>query len=302
MDSSTSTTPQTSEVLAAPFPLLSITTPQSLICAKQFQDASLPSIFIASYPKSGTTWMQCIVYNLLTKGKRQDLTHISQFTPFFDASGTFDLSTNNLKEEYNINHHSIGAHVFNTHFAWNMLPQQANMKYIYVIRNGKDAMVSFFHHLSNQNDADLYEGTFSEFVELSLAGNMPYGSRVNHVIDWWRNYQKHHSPQNILFVRYEDLIDNLSYEIEKLIAFLELSYTREEVDYVCQFMSFDYMKTHKHQFEPISVPWKEGFEFIRKGKVGDHKTMFSEEDTERYMRAIEALDISQDAELLSLVM
>jgi hypothetical protein len=283
----------------APFPLLSLTTPELRCCCKNFRDSTLPTIFIASYPKSGTTWMQCIVYHLLTKGEKPNFDHISLFTPFFDASKTFDLDKCKLKGTYDENHHQIlGRHVFNTHFAWEMLPHAENMKYIYVIRSGKDAVVSFYHHLSNQDDADIFQGSFSEFLSMTLSGNLPYGSRERHILNWWNAYRKQESS-TILFVKYENLITNLAEEVKKLIAFLNLEYTTEEINHVCQYMSFEYMKEHKQQFEPISVPWKQGFEFIRKGQIGDHKTLFSESDVQDYINATEELmgtlpDLSED--------
>jgi hypothetical protein len=36
------------------------------------------------------------------------------------------------------------------------------------------------------------------------------------------------------------------------------------------------MKARKQQFHPVSVRWKRGYEFIRKGAVGDHKALFTD--------------------------
>lgn len=275
----------------APFPLLSITTPASLAAAKSFRDNNLPTIFIASYPKSGTTWMQCIIYNLLTKGTRTDFEHISQYTPFFDSHNTFDLSSGDIKASFQSSHQNLGYHVFNTHFSYDMLPHSDNTKFIYVIRKGRDVCVSFYHHLSNQDDADLYQGTFSQFLVEFLSGKLPYGSRTHHLKLWWEadreTSQAATSP--ILFVHYEDLISNLRQELQRIISFLDLRYSDEELDEVLPLVSFEYMKAHKNQFEPISVPWKPGFEFIRRGQVGDHKMTFTEVDEDFYARHIRGI-------------
>jgi hypothetical protein len=39
------------------------------------------------------------------------------------------------------------------------------------------------------------------------------------------------------------------------------------------------MKANKNKYQPISVQWKDGFEFIRKGVVGDSASVFSCEQT-----------------------
>jgi hypothetical protein len=227
--------------------------------------------------------MQCIVFNLITKGKLSDFPHISHFTPFFDIFRTWDnpKSLSGLQELYQRNHELIGCHVFNTHFLFDMLPQQPNMKYIYVIRDGKDAAVSFYHHLSNQMDDDQFQGSFDEFLQLFLEGKLPYGSRAKHVYDWWKVNQKLETPR-IHFVRYEDLLSNTKFEIQRLIRYLELIYTEEEIESILPLITFSYMKSHKEQYEPISVPWKAGFQFLREGKTGDSNNLFSEKNHEYY--------------------
>jgi hypothetical protein len=37
------------------------------------------------------------------------------------------------------------------------------------------------------------------------------------------------------------------------------------------------MKSNKDKYQPISVKWKDNFEFIRKGEVGDSASVFSTE-------------------------
>ena len=44
---------------------------------------------MCSYPKSGTTWTQNIVYTLATRGERE-LTHISMCAPFYEIDSTWD--------------------------------------------------------------------------------------------------------------------------------------------------------------------------------------------------------------------
>jgi hypothetical protein len=50
-----------------------------------------------SYPKSGTTWTQYIVYTLATRGERE-LEHISMYAPFYEIDATWDNDTGELAE------------------------------------------------------------------------------------------------------------------------------------------------------------------------------------------------------------
>ena len=70
-----------------PMPLLPITSERTVaLCA------ALPlregDVFVASFPKSGTTWMQHIVHTLATDGQ-SPLAHVSDACPFFEADRTW---------------------------------------------------------------------------------------------------------------------------------------------------------------------------------------------------------------------
>eukprot|EP01031_Cornospumella_fuschlensis_P046487 gene46487-56925_t len=154
------------------FPLLSLSTPKILsLCAGLPDHPTLPTVFVASYPKSGTTWMQGIVYYLLSDGD-ESFDHISNYFPFFEISRTWDQDSGALQAKYEERHASIRSRAFNTHLRYSMMPQGANMKYIYVVRRGKDALLSFFHHLAHQDDADAFDGSLSDFVRAWCDGKI----------------------------------------------------------------------------------------------------------------------------------
>lgn len=245
------------------------------------------TLFISSYPKSGTTWMQAIIYNLLSNGN-QNFKHISEYSPFFEIEKTWmvpqDGSTMTLKQIYEDNHRQLNWRVFNTHLRWDMMPKAPNMRYIYVVRNGKDVALSFFQHLSNQDDADCFTGSLLDFVNQWCDGVIPFGNWINHLQSWMEAYQNHNSvvvdgqeQPTILLVRYEDMIAQPLECVLRIISHLELEINAERAQELLQYVSFDYMKTHQEQYMPISVPWKECYSFIRNGKVGDSANYFTEE-------------------------
>ena len=87
----------------------------------------------------------------------------------------------------------------------------------------------------------------------------------------------------VLLVRYEDLIEDLESCVQRIAAHLGLTISSERVKELLPFMSFAHMKQNEHQFQPISVKWKENFHFIRNGVVGDGR------------RQIDALSLDVDA-------
>ena len=77
------------------FPLLPITSARTLRWIEAMEPVDR-SVFITSYPKSGTTWLQYIVWQIVaahresTGGPPLDLAHISDFAPFLEADRTWE--------------------------------------------------------------------------------------------------------------------------------------------------------------------------------------------------------------------
>lgn len=286
-------------------PLLSLSTDAVIEHCRNLQDCAdgRKTLFIASFPKSGTTWMQAIVYNLLSNGN-QDFGHISEYSPFFEIVHTWELdggtSEGKVREKYEQNHQQIGWRVFNTHLRWEMMPKQPNMRYIYVVRNGKDVALSFFQHLSNQDDADCFNGDLLDFVTKWCKGETPFGNWIHHLQSWVRAYRQlggdgtihgdgaqSHNP--ILLLRYEDLVRDPLSCVLKIIAHLDLAISPERAEELLQYVSFPYMKANQQQYMPISVPWKEGYSFLRKGTVGDSGNYFGEEHNAVYDAMVQGM-------------
>ena len=149
-------------------------------------------IFICSFPKSGTTWMQNMVYTLMTKGQDRSFGQISDVAPFFEHRRTWaETETADAEVPSALSKRVITqtAHmtrkVFNTHLLWDLLPNSSpDARFIYVVRQGEDAMVSFHHHLSNQVEGG-YEGDFASFFEASLKGEMAFGRWTDHLASFF---------------------------------------------------------------------------------------------------------------------
>jgi hypothetical protein len=104
-------------------------------------------LFIVTYPKCGTTWTQHITYLILHDGiplapdQRMDVVwpHLEEMGKDF------------VREKATI---AGGYRLIKTHFPYKLTPQNPNAKYIYVARNPKDCVVSFYHH-TGENTAIL---------------------------------------------------------------------------------------------------------------------------------------------------
>lgn len=273
---------------------LPITCKQTLQNCQQLQPTNnLSTLFIASYPKSGTTWMQAIVYILINGKEPSD--HISNYSPFYEIDKTWN--NNFIQSNYVENHNKIGWRIFNTHLRWKLMPRGDTYKYIYLYRNGKDVCTSFYYHLSNQADSGGYEGTLTDFMNQWTSNLIPFGGWISHLRSWIAASK---SNNEILLVSYEDLKTNLVETLYRIVNHLDIQKGNEKeyIESLLPLMTFTRMREVKEQYQPISVSWKEGYEFIRKGQCNDHVNIFTKEHYEIYDSMVKNSDINESEEII----
>jgi len=94
-------------------PLLPISSLATISMCKELKLRD-DDVFICSYPKSGTTWMQHIVTTLLTRGAHPaEGEHISEFSPFFEIDRHWDAASREPKAGER-GPAALGRRVFNT--------------------------------------------------------------------------------------------------------------------------------------------------------------------------------------------
>ena len=292
-------------------PLLPFTSPEVVESALDFRspfDPSLPTLFIATYPKSGTHWCSSIVYHILLRSKKScdadmpPLKHISDYVSFFDHPSAWSNKT--LAPQYLETHKELGRHVFMTHFLPPMLPlrdpEASRTKVIYAYRNAADVVTSQYHHLANmifrmppsastetsssspspEMNSQHPIPSFAEFVASFCSGSIFYGSWMEHILDWFSTSL----GESILFLQYEDLLARPEENISKVAQFLGVDLSAEQVQYVVSQTSFSRMSKDVDLYQPIAVDWKPGFRFIRSGKKGDESLFGGEEASEARRR------------------
>eukprot|EP00605_Chrysophyceae_sp_TOSAG23-4_P001485 GSChrysophyteH1.ASY1.ANO1.1622.1 assembled CDS len=259
-------------------PLLPISSSQTLaLCRSLDCNMGDGNVFICSYPKSGTTWTQAIVFHLLNmnnteyaQARSEGLGHISDFSPFYEVDATW--KEGRLSDTVQENHRLLKKRVFNTHLLPSMLPSRrydGKNKFIYVLRQGQDACYSFYLHLRNQDGSGgIGDMSFTEFAEKWLDGNMPYGKWFSHIQAWLNTSNEYSS--DLLLLRYQDMVADLPSQVQRIALFLGMKVlSDEELQSILPKLTFAGMSRNSHLYTPRSVKWKEGYNFIRKGVVGD---------------------------------
>ena len=62
------------------------------------------------------------------------------------------------------------------------LRKNPNVKIINVIRNPKDTIVSYYHHYKNDPPIGLFTGSFNDFFELAIKGQVCWGDIFDHYV------------------------------------------------------------------------------------------------------------------------
>ena len=164
-----------------------------------------------------------------------------------------------------------------------LTPRRPESRYVCVVRNPFDCAVSFFHHTRGfVQHYDFADGTFDDFFECFVAGEVDFGDYFDHLLSWYG--ARHHD--NVLLVRYEDMKADIDAVIRTVGGFIGGVAERAVRDArlreaVRLESSFDSMSRDQRRWaseRPSGMP-----EFVRKGTVGDWKSHFSAAQARRLL-------------------
>lgn len=238
-------------------------------------EGSPDDLFIVTYPKSGTTWLQMIVYQLTTDGA-MEFAHIDEVSPHLEET----LVPRGRK----ISDLPGTPRVVKSHLSYRDIPKGPG-RYIYGIRNGLDVAVSYYHQSLkwpawNQRPLD-------EFFSRFLAGRVPYGSWFEHVAGWLRN----EDGLDLLVVSYEELSADLEAGVRRIADFCGIAIDPAAMPRILERCSFAFMREHDARFAierrtlPPPKPADTGNAFIRQGKVGGWRQVLDAESASEFQRS-----------------
>jgi hypothetical protein len=228
-------------------------------------DVRPSDVFLSSYPRSGTTLTQWILY-LLANEERPDPNHLTQVSPWFERSLAIgELSAADLDR-------LPSPRIFKSHLPRTWLPSGA--RYIYVERDVHDVVVSYFHFYRSYLG---FEGSLDEFYERFMSGRVQYGSWFDHVAGW----REHSGDPDVLIMRYEDLISDRRASIQRIAAFLDWERDERWIDRVVNESSFEAMKRRESVFDHATALLLERGvspeSFLRAGRVGTGESELRED-------------------------
>lgn len=233
------------------------------VVAYRFRGVTDQDVLLATYPKSGATWLTFMLAELVWGVGEQHEIHDLRFVP---TVGKQHLGVNRLPS---------GGWLLRTH----ELYRPACKRAIYVVRDGRDVAVSVYFHIKRVTGL---EATFSEFLGPYLDGQF-IGAGVWHEhIANWLDSPCFQDGQGMV-VRYEDMKQDARRELQRCAEFLGVDASPERLDHAAAVGDFEAMRKTENRTERI-VHREKGpaISFVRKGIVGDWKNHFSPEDLTRF--------------------
>ena len=138
-------------------------------------------------------------------------------------------------------------------------------KYIYVARNPKDVVVSYFFHCQGFGCYQAPDLKIEELIEPFAYGEVEFGNHCDHVAEWY----KARNENNVLFLLYEEMKADLKGNVMKIAKFLGKSEVLlkddgnlwEEIVDKCSFTSMSKSKDDKWvslnlNLKPVNIALK----------------------------------------------
>lgn len=199
-------------------------------------------IFVVTQMRSGTTWMQHLVYEVLMRGKG-DLVEkgrtLNAVSPWLESVIGVPV------EDAPTVGRETPSRVIKTHFPVSLCPYSARSRYVYVARHPVSCFASCVDFLAD--DLGTAAPSMAALEAWFCSETMWWGSWPSHVEGWW---SRSRDERNILFVRYETMLENLSGVVTDVAAFLGVPpLSAAEMQAVSDKIDFDYMARHRNAFE-----------------------------------------------------
>jgi len=250
-------------------------------------------IVIDTWAKSGTTWTQQIVSQLIFNGA-VDL-------PAMDLAPWLDLRAIPLDEIIAGLEAQTHRRFIKSHLPADALDISPKAKYIFLARDGRDVIWSWYKHLLHMtpqffdmiNDTpgrvgppiELPTGDVREFFHDFLKKDGLHDwSYWAHIQSWWdiRNVP------NVRLVHYNNLKADMPGEIRNMAEFLEIEIDEERWPDIVEHCTFDYMKSIAPTLSPMLNDLFEGGlkNFVYKGTNGRWRDILTPEDIRKYEKVV----------------
>jgi len=215
--------------------------------------------FLASYPRSGNTWLRFMLFEALT-GRPAQFDAVRRAIPHVNPYQTAEPIVSGVGRLYLT--HEQYSHVY------------GGFPAIYLVRDVRDVVLSEYRR---QQMNESYPGAFDAFLEDFLAGRIHrFGSWNDHVAGWRFTGA---SDRRSMLLRYEDLRRDPARGVSDALSFLGAPRPADVVERAVEHNALDAMRGKEDRTTlPDARP---GFRFVNAGASGSWRDRLSAEQIRR---------------------
>ncbi|XP_059433297.1 cytosolic sulfotransferase 15-like [Corylus avellana] len=267
---------------------------QSIIAFQRHFQASDTDVVLATIPKSGTTWLKALAFAVVNRRRFAVVSNSHpllssnphDLVPFFEymlyANGQIpDLSK--LPQ----------PRLFGTHIPYASLPnsiKKSDCRVVYICRNPFDTFISTWHYMKKLRPGSQAPMLVDEAFEMYCKGIIGFGPFWEHMLGYWK--ESIERPHKVLFFKYEDLKEDITFQLKKLAEFLGIPFSLEEersgvIEKIAKLCSFENLKELEINKSGKSIKNFENKDLFRKGEVGDWVNYLSPTMVEQLTKLLE---------------
>ncbi|CAL5406990.1 unnamed protein product [Camellia sinensis] len=263
-----------------------------IIKFQQHFKAQDTDLILATFPKSGTTWLKALAFTIANRNNYPVsespllITNPHCLIHFLE----FDIYGKNsiLKLE-----DLPSPRVLATHMPHSALPtsiKNSNCRVVYLCRNPLDVFISFRHFAAKLSNTAFDPSLIEESFDMFCRGVSTYGPFWDHVLEYWKASQER--PDKVLFLKYEDMKEDPISHFKVLAKFMGLPFSVEEesqgvIEEALKLCSFNNLKDSEVNKNEKNRRGHPNSMYFRKGEVGDWANYLTPSMLERMNKLME---------------
>ena len=238
---------------------------RQIVVAQRHRALDPRDVMIASYPKSGNTWLRMLLSSLVA-GRIDSLDDLPKYVPELEALGR-------MENAYRL---SSGGRMVKTHEQWT----ERYCRGVYVVRDCRDVAVSYYWH---QLGTGQFDGEFDDFFKKFVRGGVDgYGRWDQHISSWLNAAEG--SRDQFLVIHYEDMLRDAERILEKVARFIGLDVTSGDVTSAVVENSPERMRLKEKAAKSIPRSRKIEVPFVRFSKEGGWQSIMSTDQAKTLRR------------------
>ena len=256
-------------------------------------------IIVATYPKSGTTWIQRILSMLIFRS--EEPVALDRIFPWWEVNRRpIEAVVDDLEAQRH-------RRSVKTHVPFDGVPRFDAVKYIHVARDGRDVCMSYHNHctgflseaLERMDAVGLAEPTLRRpyprvdldpaihFHHWLTAGAIPGENDGTPYLSYFayeKTFWDARIENNLLFVHYEDLQTDMIGEMRRIADFLKIEIPDADLSRMADSASFESMRKDAAVLIPEMAKNFEGgaLRLVNKGQSGRWRGVYDEADVELF--------------------